>query len=199
MFYYLYKITNTVNNKIYIGVHQTKDMNDGYFGSGTNLRRAIKKYGKDKFIKEILEYFENEESMLAREKEVVNEDFVKSATTYNINVGGRGSFSYINSLPNQNHKPGQQKDASVRGHQAMRQKRLDDTFVQQFSKKISTIVKEQYRNGKRVNPATWHKWVSNNYLQVSKYVPADSINELVNQGWVLGRKFKKQKQPENKI
>jgi hypothetical protein len=174
-------------------------MNDGYFGSGTNLRRAIKKYGKDKFIKEILEYFENEESMLAREKEVVNEDFVKSATTYNINVGGRGSFSYINSLPNQNHKPGQQKDASVRGHQAMRQKRLDDTFVQQFSKKISTIVKEQYRNGKRVNPATWHKWVSNNYLQVSKYVPADSINELVNQGWVLGRKFKKQKQPENKI
>jgi hypothetical protein len=54
MFYYIYKITNLVNKKIYIGVHQTKNLNDEYFGSGMLLNRAIKKYGKEFFSREII-------------------------------------------------------------------------------------------------------------------------------------------------
>lgn len=192
MIYYLYKITNTENNKIYIGVHQTQNINDGYFGSGLNLKRAINKYRKDKFVKEILEYFDNENLMLAREQEIVNEDFIKSPNTYNINVGGYGSFSYINSLPNQNHKPGQQKAASVKANEAFVTKlRSDNKFAQEFSKKVSANLKEQYQNGTRINPATWHKWVSNDALLKSKYVPMDQVAELSKNGWYLGRKYKK--------
>ena len=192
MYYYLYKITNTQNNKIYIGVHQTKDIDDGYFGSGLNLHRAIKKYGKEHFVKEILEYFDNEESMLAREKELVNLDFVKSTDTYNINEGGKGSFSYINSLPNQNHKLGQQKAASVIGNLAFKRKlQTDQVFAEEFSKKMSASMKEQHRSGVRINPATYHKWISNDTLQKSIYVPKDNIEELSKDGWYLGRKYKK--------
>lgn len=34
----VYKTTNLINKKIYIGVHSTRDINDSYLGSGKLLR-----------------------------------------------------------------------------------------------------------------------------------------------------------------
>ena len=93
MFYTIYKITNKTNGKYYIGKHQTKDLNDGYMGSGKLLRFAIKKYGIDNFTKEILHIFDNESDMNAKEKELV----VISEESYNLCPGGHGGFGYINS------------------------------------------------------------------------------------------------------
>lgn len=192
MFYYLYKITNILNNKIYIGVHQTMNLNDGYFGSGLNLKRAIKKYGKEHFIKDILEYFNNEESMLAREKDVVDSQFINSTSTYNINEGGKGSFSYINSLPNQNHRKGQQKDASVLGNLAFRKKlQTDDDFADRFSKTMSATMKQQHQSGARINHATYYRWISHDSLMESIYVPQHKIEAFSKDGWYLGRKYKR--------
>ena len=99
MHYYLYQITNLVNGKIYVGVHKTRDMNDGYMGSGKTILRAIKKYGTNSFRKDILETFQDELSMYAREKEVVTEEFLSRKDVYNLRRGGSGGFDHINKQP----------------------------------------------------------------------------------------------------
>lgn len=90
MHYTIYKITNILNSKIYIGKHKTTNIDDGYMGSGTVLKRAIQKYGIDNFTKEILFLLDSESDMNLKEKELVTEEFVSRTDTYNTALGGQG-------------------------------------------------------------------------------------------------------------
>ena len=79
-----------------LGVHKTKDLNDGYMGSGKYLLRAQKKYGIEYFSKEYLAVFDRPEEMYEMESLLVNEEFVQDEFTYNLNLGGEGSWDYCN-------------------------------------------------------------------------------------------------------
>ena len=86
MFYTIYKVTNNINGKFYIGQHRTNNLNDYYMGSGKLLLKAVKKHGCKNFTKEILHIFDNEEEMNAKEIELVE----LTANTYNMCEGGFG-------------------------------------------------------------------------------------------------------------
>lgn len=96
MHYLIYKITNIINNKIYIGKHKTDNKDDDYYGSGVLLNRALDKHSKDNFKKEILFECSSEDEMNQKEYDIVNEEFIARLDTYNIMIGGKGGFSYIN-------------------------------------------------------------------------------------------------------
>jgi hypothetical protein len=82
MYFTVYQTTNKIDGKIYVGKHQTANLDDGYLGSGKLLRRAIKKHGKENFKKTILHIFETEVEMNTREAEIVTEEFCARDDTY---------------------------------------------------------------------------------------------------------------------
>lgn len=71
-------------------MHVTNDLNDNYLGSGLILTRAIEKYGRENFFKEILFIFDNRQEMIEKEAEIIDESIVNSAEYYNIALGGYG-------------------------------------------------------------------------------------------------------------
>ena len=85
----IYKTTNTVNGKIYIG--QTSKENDKYLGSGPIILKAVKKYGCSNFIRETLEICDVKEELDNREIYWIK--FYNSTDReigYNISIGGTG-------------------------------------------------------------------------------------------------------------
>lgn len=106
MKYIVYCTTNNVNDKVYIGVHKTEDPEvfDKYIGCGvkigmpstymkpmTQFQAAVKKYGISAFSRKTLYIYDNEDDAYKKEAEIVNEDFIKLDTNYNMILGG-GKF-----------------------------------------------------------------------------------------------------------
>ena len=87
----IYKTLNLINGKFYIG-KDTKD-NPNYFGSGIVLRRAIKKYGKENFMKQTIEVCSTEEELNEREIYWIDKlDARNPEVGYNILKGGEDVF-----------------------------------------------------------------------------------------------------------
>jgi group I intron endonuclease len=92
----IYKITNLINKKIYIG--KSLIPNEHYYGSGLQITAAIEKYGKDNFSKDIIE--ECSEDILDNREIywIENLDARNPLIGYNISIGGTGGNHYWKTL-----------------------------------------------------------------------------------------------------
>lgn len=138
--YTIYQTTNIIDGKIYIGMHETTDPNDGYLGSGKHLKLAIKKYGRDSFRKNVLFVFSTETEMREKEAELVTEEFCSRSDTYNICPGGKGGFGYLNN--------------------SCKSSRLGFRWSSESRKKLSEAM-----SGHKVTDETRHKMSSNNGMR----------------------------------
>lgn len=211
MFYLVYRTTNHVNGKFYIGCHKTSKLNDGYLGSGKRLKRAIKKYGRENFSTSIVQIFTNEEDMFAFERALVtvckNDPYC-----YNIADGGRGGWGHIewtdemraekaailhriNSCPELSAK--RKANAAARNNsEEARRKRSESLKGRRtwLGKKHSEASKNKIgqANAKHQlgenNSQFGTCWVSNDALQQTKKIKLSELDQALTDGWVRGRK-----------
>jgi hypothetical protein len=129
-YHFIYKTTNQITGKFYIGMHSTDNLEDGYVGSGKRLWYSINKYGKENHRFEILEFVNDRKSLANREAEIVNEEFLLTPLCLNLKIGGSGGW------PNPKNNPEWMKE-----HIAFIKKRFaecmeDESFYNDFCAKI---------------------------------------------------------------
>lgn len=113
-FNFIYKITNTINHKIYIGQHTTDKLEDGYFGSGVLIKKAIKKYGVKSFKKEFLAFTDNEDNLDFLEKYYIKK-YKSNVLGYNLTNGGERNFSVSEESREKNRLSHLGKTTALRG------------------------------------------------------------------------------------
>ena len=204
MYYLVYKITNKVNNKIYIGVHKTNCINDGYMGSGTLLMRAIDKHGIDNFVKEVLFEASSAEEMFDKERELVE----IGKHTYNIKNGGEGGFDYINNVVFANGKGEEIRrkiSLALKGKLTKEKspwygKHLYEETKRKISQKNKgnksftgrkhteeTKLKMSLSSRGKHTGSNGTCWITRD--NINKRIKIDVLNDYLSQGWRKGRYF----------
>ncbi len=86
---YLYRTTHRSSGKIYVGMKEGwPEKSPNYLGSGTHIKRAVKKHGPKAFNKMTL-VIGSHSYICYLEETVVNKSFVARTDTYNLVTGGR--------------------------------------------------------------------------------------------------------------
>lgn len=198
MYGYIYLTTNLVNKKIYVGQKKSEIfLGNKYLGSGFMLARAIKKYGRNNFNVELLEFCESKLEL--NEREVFYIAYYNSTNSdigYNIATGGQGGdlgpevnkriSKAVTGIPCSEEKKeklriantGKKASLETRRKQSQKQKgrkRSDET-----KRKMSESAKKLDRSN-RVNP-TKGKISITDGIDVKYIDPKSEIPE----GWYLG-------------
>lgn len=95
---HIYKVTNLINGKVYVGQHNGAKRY--YFASGTLINRAIKKYGKENFDREIIvegdfnaDELNNLEIKYIKKFKSYYHDYPDNG--YNLTTGGEGNSGWV--------------------------------------------------------------------------------------------------------
>lgn len=215
-YHFIYKTTNLINGKYYIGMHSTNELNDGYIGSGKYLWYSIRKYGIENFKCEILEFLPDRTALANREKELINEDTLKDLQCMNLKKGGHGGLPWGGGYKDKDHA----KHFAKSGKRAFLEKMKDPLYRSNFGKKTSERNYCRANNnelGFQKNPFNWsgltHSdatkkkisqskkgngtkennsqfgtcWITNGVE--NKKIKKTGLNDFIKLGWKLGRIF----------
>jgi group I intron endonuclease len=131
----VYQTTNLINDKKYIG--KDKNNNPNYIGSGTDLKKAIKEYGKKNFKKEILEYCNDIEHLVEREKYWLE--------LYDV----ENNDKYYNKTNKPFGNSGLSDETKAKIKQSLSKREWDDEWSKNISKGRKGIKSLEYRKGNK--------------------------------------------------
>lgn len=184
MYHTVYLITNHVNGKIYVGVHSTFNLEDGYMGSSKLVDKAIIKYGQSNFTKQILHFAYDRDHAYDIEAQIVDSYFVHRKDTYNMHVGGTTKYllngtktcksgsTYKNIYGEERSKEilSKRKNTKIKNGNVLQGQKYPDHMKKNLS---------EYRKS--------YKMMYNLDLLISKHVKHEDIESYLLLGWILGR------------
>lgn len=218
MYGYIYKTTNLIDNKIYIGQHKANNLplKINYYGSGTYLQRAIKKYGKKNFKVEIINICDSIEEL--DNMEII---FIKYYTNllgkdrlYNIQTGGRqgSKWELTTEEDRKRHseaiKKSKQTEKYKQWYKDTKQIRSKQQSKRMLGHKMDNNTKNALyiasKNSKRTEQQkqkmkdVWHKTHTNMDFKTNsgrkcmyknniiKYIKEKEIDNYIKEGWKFG-------------
>jgi len=202
-YHYIYKTTNLLSGKYYIGMHSTDDLDDGYMGSGNRLRLAIRKHGKENFKREIIEFVESRVELKLREAEIITLDEIAKEDCMNLKVGGEGGWSKTannkfkwlleNDSDFRESISKQTTEHNIRLHKegVLTKPNYDwngKNHTEESKLKMSESKKGKYCGEE--NSVYGRKWMYKEGVK-SKMVKKEEIDIHLNNGWLFGKKNKK--------
>ena len=214
-YHFIYRTTNQVNGKFYVGMHSTDDLEDGYVGSGKRLGYSIRKYGLENHKFEILEFLPSREELRKREAEVVNEEMLNHPLCMNLKFGGEGGWDYLNkskkNLYGNNGKDGFGKQNLLLGsslHDHLKSSGKSEEYRAKMSEKMKAKRSECSDLWKTSPLSDDHKckigktnsqrqsgegnsqfgtcWICND--EITKKINKNDLSFWLSQGWRKGRK-----------
>lgn len=148
----IYKTINLINGKFYVG----KDCknNPDYLGSGLLINKAIKKYGRDSFKKEIIEKCISKEQLNKQENYWIKKlDSTNPKIGYNIAEGGCGGDTFSNN-PNKKEIAkaisNRYKDKDFKDRNTIRLRNSYDDNKESIRKKISASLKGKKKSKEHI-------------------------------------------------
>jgi group I intron endonuclease len=173
----IYKISNIINNKLYIG----KDCknNKNYYGSGKLIILAIKKYGKENFKKEIIEICEDKNILNEREIYWISKLNTITPNGYNISKGGEGSIGMLG----KKHKE-ETKRKMRKSHKGKHIGEKNCMFGKTPWNKGKTNTKESINKFIKTRKENPHTWIYKD--KKSKMILVRDLEKYTKEGWNKG-------------
>jgi len=213
MYGYIYMTTNLVNGKRYIGKHKSVEfVGNEYIGSGKLLKRDIKAHNynvRTDFKVELLEECDTLESLNEREIYWISYyDACNSKEFYNIHFGGDGGDISLYLSPDDMEAIRKEHSEFIKnkfntdknfkksfsgakfGHKVTKETKSKISNKQkEYWNSVDVGVKHERLSRSATNRNIGRVWVTNDIID--KFVPNDNLNDYLNSGFRLGRKFKK--------
>jgi hypothetical protein len=202
-YHIIYKTVNLTNKKFYIGAHSTDNLEDEYYGSGTNINRAMNKYGKKSFKKEILYIFKTPKEMFLKEKEIVTTNFIKRNDVYNIVEGGYGGFNRGATNLKHLHHPTSKERCAVHPNAVdkMLQQGWKLGFLEAWQKgkiyvhkknktkvikplELNFFLSKGWKKGFFKSPTKNMLWIFNPKIKKYSLCSKENLNKMIENGWI---------------